>query len=98
MPPTVRNGLDYVFLSYYEHDGNRIRPGRAAWTSYFERLHALCPQLRLGSGEIGMDDTRAKLLMRYYYGLSIRLLYPVGGYFRWYYAEDRVPYVQAALV
>jgi hypothetical protein len=45
-----------------------------------------------------MDDTRAKLLMRYYYGLSIRLLYPVGGYFRWHYAEDCVPDVPAALV
>jgi hypothetical protein len=104
VPPAVRNGLDYVFLSYYEDDCNHIRPGRAAWTRYFERLHALYPHARLGFGEIGMNAPatrstvrRAKSLMRYYYGLSIRLPYFVGGYFWWYYAEDCVPYASRPL-
>jgi hypothetical protein len=104
VPPAVRNGLDYVFLSYYEDDCNHIRPERATWTRYFERLHALYPHARLGFGEIGMNapatrktTRRARSLMRYYYGLSIRLPYFVGGYFWWYYAEDCVPYASRPL-
>jgi hypothetical protein len=104
VPSAVRNGLDYVFLSYYEDDCKGIRPGRAAWTRYFEQLHALYPHARLGFGEIGMNAPatsrtirRAASLMRYYYGLPIRLPYFVGGYFWWYYAEDCVPHASRPL-
>ncbi len=31
-------------------------------------------------------------MIRYYYGLRIRLPYYVGGYFWWYCDEDCVPY------
>jgi hypothetical protein len=99
VPRVVRRGLGYVFLSYYEDDCDGRRPTAATWTAYFRKLHALYPHALLGFGEIGMNApaTRktmpaAKSLIRYYYGLSIRLPYYVGGYFWWYYAQDCVPY------
>jgi hypothetical protein len=99
VPAAVRDGLDYVFLSYYEDDCGGRRPAPAVWARYFERLHVLYPKARLGFGEIGMNEpatggtlATARSLMHYYYGLAIHLPYFVGGYFWWYYAEDCVPY------
>lgn len=104
VPRAVRGGLDYVFLSYYEDDCSGIRPALAAWTGYFERLHALYPHARLGFGEIGMNSAAAsratgaaKSLMRHYYGLPIHLPYFAGGYFWWYYTEDCAPYTGKSL-
>jgi hypothetical protein len=104
VPPSVRAGLRYVFLSYYEDDCGGIRPTAAVWTAYFRALHQLYPHARLGFGEIGLDQpvTAATLpvavaMLRYYYGLPIRLPYYAGGYFWWYYAEDCLPYGRGAL-
>jgi hypothetical protein len=98
VPTTVRDGLDYVLLSYYETDCGGIRPTAAAWTAYFARLHQLYPHALLGFGEVGMDQPAtsstlgtAQSLMTYYYGLDIGLPYYVGGYFWWYYDEDCLP-------
>lgn len=99
VPPGVRDGLDYVLLSYYPDSCHGIRPGTEAWTAYFTRLHALYPHALVGFGEIGMDKPAtaktldaAKSLIRYYYSLAIRLPYFAGGYFWWYFAEDCLPY------
>jgi hypothetical protein len=99
VPAAVRDGLDYVFLSYYEDDCNGIRPSGATWTAYFRDLHALYPHALLGFGEIGMNNpvtnrttAAAKSLISHYYGLPIKLRYYVGGFFWWYYYEDCVPY------
>jgi len=104
VPPSVRDGLSYVFLSYYEGQCAGIRPSPATWTARFAALHRLYPQARLGFGEIGLSQpvtpaTRAAAadLMRYYYGLPIRLPYYAGGYFWWYYAEDCLPAGRAPL-
>ena len=104
VPRAVRDGLRYVLLSYYEDDCRDIRPGTAAWTSFFRQLHALYPRARLGFGEIGMNapatrKTRpaAESLIRHYYSLRIRLPYYIGGYFWWYYHEDCLPYTTRAL-
>jgi hypothetical protein len=98
VPPAVRSGLRYVFLSYYEGNCGGARPSAAVWTAYFRALHGLYPHARLGFGEIGMDQpvtaatfTSAASMLRYYYGLPIRLPYFTGGYFWWYYAEDCLP-------
>jgi len=98
VPTTVRNGLDYVLLSYYEADCNGIRTSASTWTAYFARLHTLYPHALLGFGEVGMDNpatsaslATARSLMTYYYGLGIDLPYYVGGYFWWYYDEDCLP-------
>jgi hypothetical protein len=99
VPAAVRDGLGYVFLSYYEDQCGGRRPSAAAWTSYFRALHALYPRARLGFGEIGLSapataatTAAAEALIRYYYGLRVRLPYYAGGYFWWYYAEDCLPY------
>jgi hypothetical protein len=104
VPAAVRDGLDYVFLSYYEDDCHGIRPSAATWTAYFEDLHALYPHALLGFGEIGMDNpvtvrttAAARSLISYYYGLRIELRYYVGGYFWWYYVEDCLPYTTRPL-
>ncbi len=98
VPAAVRNGLDYVFLSYYESDCRGLRPSAATWTAYLARLHSLYPRAQLGFGEIGMDKPAttgtlgaARSIMNYYYGLGIDLPYYVGGYFWWYYDEDCLP-------
>lgn len=104
VPAEVRDGLDYVFLSYYEDECNGIRPSAASWTTTFEQLHSLYPDAQLGFGEIGMAQPvtaatlgTARSLMAYYYGLQIPLPYYVGGYFWWYYAEDCLPAPSAPL-
>jgi len=98
VPPAVRDGLSYVFLSYYEDECHGIRPGAASWTAYFAQLHALYPDAELGFGEIGMvapatttTQAEAQALMTYYYSLPVDLPYYVGGYFWWYYDEDCLP-------
>jgi hypothetical protein len=104
VPPAVRSGLDYVFLSYYEDTCGGIRPSAAAWTAYFAQLHQLYPNALLGFGEVGMDRpvttstlAVAQSIMNYYYGLHIGLPYYVGGYFWWYYDEDCLPSTSAPL-
>lgn len=104
VPATVRNGLGYVLLSYYEGDCNGIRPSAATWTAYFQQLHALYPKALLGFGEIGLDNpvttstmASADSQIHYYYGLAVKLPYFVGGYFWWYFTEDGLPYTSKPL-
>jgi hypothetical protein len=99
VPAAVRDGLGYVFLSYYEDQCGGRRPAVGTWTSYFKALHALYPRARLGFGEVGLSvpataatAAAAEALIRHYYGLRVRLPYYAGGYFWWYYAEDCLPY------
>ena len=99
VPRRVRNGLNFILLSYYEQNCGGIRPSASTWTNYFSRLHALYPHAQVGFGEIGLTNpvgdstlSYADGMIRYYYGLAIRLPYYVGGYFWWYCDEDCVPY------
>jgi hypothetical protein len=99
VPERVRNGLDFVLLSYYEQNCRQIRPSASTWTNYFSRLHALYPHARVGFGEIGLTNpvsnstlSYAEGMIRYYYGMAIRLPYYAAGYFWWYCDEDCVPY------
>jgi len=104
VPASVRDGLSYVLLSYYEDDCNGIRPSAATWTAYFQQLHALYPNAKLGFGELGLDNpvqsktmASAESMISYYYGLSISLPYYAGGYFWWYFKEDCLPYTSKPL-
>lgn len=98
VPAAVRDGLDYVLLSYYEDDCSGSRPSAATWTAYFQQLHALYPNAKLGFGEVGLNNpatattlASAGSVMRYYYSLAIDLPYYAGGYFWWYFTEDCLP-------
>jgi hypothetical protein len=99
VPATMRTGLNYVFISYYETQCNNYRPSAATLTTLFTQLHQLYPNAKLGFGEIGLPNAatsstlaKATDIATYYYNLSINLSYYVGGYFYWYYAEDAIPY------
>ncbi len=89
LPPHLREGLDYVFISYYEDDCKIAPPD---WNAVFERLGTLFPHAALGFGEVGTRHAahkRAQLAQ--YYGLVIAHPRFVGGYFWWYFRQDMVP-------
>ncbi|WP_104656453.1 hypothetical protein [Ralstonia insidiosa] len=89
LPPGLRNGVDYVFISFYEDDCKITPPD---WSAVFERLGHLFPQAMLGFGEVGTRHAAGKgALIARYYGLSIAHPRFVGGYFWWYFRQDMVP-------
>ena len=90
IPARMKQGLDYVLVSYYEEDCNGLKPD---WQTVFARLAAMFPNSRIGFGEVGTSDpaTKADYLTRYY-TLKINQTQYVGGHFWWYYREDMVPW------
>jgi hypothetical protein len=89
VPANMKQGLDYVLVSFYEDDCNGIAPD---WTDVFVKLGAMFPAARLGFGECGTKTPakKAAYVDRYY---RLKLVHPryVGGYFWWYFAEDMAP-------
>jgi hypothetical protein len=92
VPSRMKDGLDYVLISYYEDDCNGLRPD---WQSVFNRLGAMFPNSQIGFGEVGTDgnETPAQKAeyIRRYYQLQIDNPHYVGGYFYWWFSEDMVP-------
>lgn len=98
VPQRVRDGVDYVFISYYEvpcmaEGGVRITESIAR--TFFQQLHARFPNAKLGFGEIGLEDPsatnkpQALSILNHYYGLDLSdLPYYVGGLFWWYGWQD----------
>ncbi|MCE1164180.1 MAG: T9SS type A sorting domain-containing protein [Bacteroidetes bacterium] len=87
---SLRNGLDYVWISYYEDDCNGYQPD---WQRVFDSLHVLFPNSKIGFGECGTTDTLKKAsYMTRYYRMNITTPNFVGGYFWWYFKKDCVPY------
>jgi len=92
IPIDMRNGLDYVFFSYYEDDCNGVVHTQEEWQAVFDNLHLLFPNAKLGFGEVGTKDADKKAeQMQRYYSLDIKGDYYVGGHFWWYYRQDCVP-------
>ncbi|MGH3659101.1 MAG: hypothetical protein ACRDUA_20810 [Micromonosporaceae bacterium] len=96
VPERMRTGLDYVWISYYEHDCEGQRFGVGHWRGVFDRLHRLFPNSRIGFGETGADPEssyrhKADYLRRYY-GMPITTPGYVGGYFWWYYRQECLPW------
>lgn len=89
LPPSLRNGVDYVFISFYEDDCKIAPPD---WNAVFDHLGSLFPQAMLGFGEVGTRHAAGKgALIAHFYGLSIAHPRFVGGYFWWYFRQDMVP-------
>lgn len=90
IPSRLQNGLDYVFISYYEDDCNGLRPD---WEKVFAKLAQFFPNSKLGFGEIGTTVSlqRKKEMINRYYGLRLSQERFVGGYFWWYFLTDMVP-------
>ncbi len=95
---SVRDGLTYVFESYYPTQCGDTYPSSSQIASEMAALHALYPNALLGFGEVGLPnqassstDSTAETVMSWAYGLNPGLTYYVGGYFWWYGDEDLVP-------
>lgn len=90
VPARMKQGLDYVLVSFYEDDCNGVQPD---WPSVFARLHDMFPSSRIGFGEVGTKyaDRKNEYITRYY-SMSIADPHYVGGYFWWYGKQDLVPY------
>lgn len=89
----LRNGLDYVLVSYYEDDCNGLQPN---WQKVFDSLHVLFPNSKLGIGECGtVVSGKKSAYINRYYKMNITTPNYVGGYFWWYYKQDCVPYTNA---
>lgn len=89
----IRNGLDYVLISYYEDDCNGLQPN---WQQVFDSLHVLFPNSKIGIGECGTStaSNKASYINRYY-KMNITTPKYVGGYFWWYFYEDCIPFTNA---
>jgi hypothetical protein len=89
IPERIRNGVDYLWVSYYEQDCNHRRLTQSQWQSTFDRLKVSFPHSKLGFGEIGpnragvSEAVQRDFVTRYY---SLRITTPgyVGGYFYWW--------------
>ncbi|CAJ0862125.1 hypothetical protein R20233_00929 [Ralstonia sp. LMG 32965] len=89
LPPRLRDGLDYVFISFYEDDCKIAMPD---WNAVFTRLGEQFPHAALGFGEVGTRHAvRKAALVAHYYGLVVTHPRFVGGYFWWYFRQDMVP-------
>lgn len=91
----VRDGLAYVFESYYPTGCHNTFPTSAQVASEMQQLHALYPNALLGLGEVGLPRpvrTRtlatAEKVLSWAYALDPGLPYYIGGYFWWYSLED----------
>ncbi|MGH2576083.1 MAG: hypothetical protein ACRDFC_10330 [Ignavibacteria bacterium] len=90
VPADMKQGLDYVLVSYYEDDCNDHQPN---WQKVFDSLHVIFPNSKLGIGECGtIYQWKKEEYINRYYGMSITTPNYVGGYFWWYYKQDCVPY------
>jgi hypothetical protein len=89
IPKDMRQGLDYVWVSYYEQ---RCHSGEPDWNHVFSRLHELFPHAKLGIGGCGTSEPAQKAdLVRHFYSLDVDVSSFVGGYFYWYFREDMLP-------
>jgi hypothetical protein len=89
VPDRIKQGLDYVFVSFYDGDQGGIRPD---WPSIFDELASMFPHANVGFGEVGTEFRRLKKdYVTRYYGMQIAQPRFAGGYFWWYYRQDMVP-------
>lgn len=96
VPASVRDGLTYVFESYYPTQCSPVTyPTSARVAREMSKLHVLYPHAMVGFGEVGLPSPatcatarKAATVLAWAYGLDPELPYYVGGYFDWYALED----------
>lgn len=99
IPKSVKSGLDYLFISYYEDDNEGYQPD---WQGIFLSLEKEFPHSKLGIGECGSTNHLATLTEKvekanHYYSMPQYNSQYVGGYFWWYWVEDCVPHERNSL-
>jgi hypothetical protein len=97
IPDRMRQGLNYVLVSYYEDDCHGLQPD---WPAVFKQLSAMFPNSKIGMGECGAQKRRARYEVKKqyidrYYRMHIDLPNFVGGCFWWYFRQDMVPFKDA---
>lgn len=93
IPTRMKQGLDYVLISYYEADCNNLKPD---WPTVFRQLAVMFPNSKIGFGEIGSTSRTGKAdYLTRYYTMKINEPKYVGGYFWWYGRQDFVPYTKS---
>jgi hypothetical protein len=89
IPSEMKLSLDYVLVSYYDHENGGKRPD--SWDVIFQSLRTIFPKAFLGFGECGTEDKKKKEeFFRYYYSLFPQVDGFVGGCFWWYGHQDFV--------
>ncbi len=90
VPDYMKQGLDYVLISYYEDDCNGLQPD---WMSVFQKLAAMFPNSKIGFGENGTAyASRKATYIQRYYAMRFPLPQYIGGHFWWYGKQDFVPW------
>jgi hypothetical protein len=89
VPADMKTNLDYVLVSYYEHDCNNLKPD---WQTVFTQLHQMFPNSKIGFGESGSTQADKQSYLTRYYTMHLNVPNYVGGYFWWYWRTDMVPY------
>lgn len=92
VPQAMKDGLDYVLVSYYEDDCNDLQPD---WPAVFAQLGRIFPKSHIGFGEVGttIDERKEEYINRYYRTIIDQPAF-IGGYFWWYFRQDMVPKTQ----
>ena len=88
LPTSIKNGVDYALLSYYEEDCEYLPSN---WTSEFNKLASRFPNSLLGFGEVGTTTTNKNNYATKYYNLAVTTPNYISGCFWWYFAEDAIP-------
>ncbi len=90
VPAAVKQSLDWALFSYYEDDCDDQVHDAAYWEPVFTALGQEFPSALLGFGEVGSEVASEKQAMiQRYYGMKISHPRYVGGYFWWYFYQDR---------
>ncbi len=100
VPVRIKQGIDYVLVSYYNDSCSPSQP-EPNWQTLFTNLAAIFPNAQIGFGEVGWSTNsppsvqKRKALINHFYGL--RKNYPItvpkfaDGYFYWEFSIDMVP-------
>lgn len=94
IPNSMRQGLDYSFISYYEDENDGFQP---QWQKVFKQFQALFPDSRVGIGECGKTALNASVeskisMAEEYYSMPKYTENYIGGYFWWYWVQDCLPH------
>lgn len=87
----IKEGIDFIFISYYEEDCDYHRPSLQEWENVFSDLGKIFPNAKLGFGEVGTTTQNKEDYFNHYYGLDIQNPRYIGGHFWWYFRGDMVP-------
>lgn len=87
----IKNGIDYIFVSYYEEDCDYHQPTLSEWKNVFDDLATIFPYAKLGFGEVGTTTQNKRDYLNRYYGFDIGHPRYIGGHFWWYFKQDMVP-------